>query len=78
MFVEPCVINGLICEASQLVCVLLTSFLICLGVKLFDLKKLDPFFTFKRFIGLFLILYSVRVLLMIYFPLIYPHIKSPY
>jgi hypothetical protein len=47
-------------------CVLLfklfiASIFLCLGMQLFDTKKLAPFFTFKRLFSLFFILIGLRI-----------------
>lgn len=51
-----------------LACILIFRFLvadllICLGVKFFDFKRLDPFFTWKRFVSLFLLMVGARLLI---------------
>ena len=60
MFLDDRVINLLIRDTCVFFDMVFISFLICLGVKLFDFKKLDPFFTFKRFAGLTLLLFALR------------------
>jgi hypothetical protein len=73
MFIDDRVINLLICEGSMAIGMLVMTILFCLGVELFNLKKLDSFFTFKKITGLFLIFYTTRFFIMCYFPLMYPH-----
>ena len=54
---------------SDVLAVLVCSFLLCFGIKLFDYKHLDPFFTFKRWMGLFLIIYSLHAAVFSVLPL---------
>jgi hypothetical protein len=75
MFVEDLIIKTLIRDTCVFFDMVFISFLICSGVKLFDPKRLDPFFKFKRFLGLSLLLFAFRYILMSYFPLMYLEIK---
>jgi hypothetical protein len=42
---------------------LFASIFICIGLDLFDFKKHNHFFTFKRVIGLFLLILGIRFLI---------------
>lgn len=39
----------------------ISSFFLCLGIQLFDFKKLSPFFTLKRVISIFVLLLALRI-----------------
>jgi hypothetical protein len=43
--------------------ILIASFLMCSGIELFDFKKLSPFFTFKRVVSFFLLIFGSRLLI---------------
>ena len=55
-----------------LVCVLilrtlLAAFFICSGIQMFDFKRKSSFFSWRRVIGLFLLIFGVRFLLSVLF-----------
>lgn len=54
-------VPGLACVL--LLRMLLASLCICGGIGLFDFKKIFPFFTFKRVVSFFLLIFGLRLLI---------------
>ncbi len=50
---------------------MVTSLLLCGGVHLFDFKNLQPFFKWKRVLGLFLLIFGTEALIRILFGQLY-------
>lgn len=52
-------INGM--ALALFIKIFFTSVFLCLGVHLFDCKKLPPFFSLKKILSLFFILLAIRI-----------------